>query len=122
MTASKLPTPLVSTDWLAGHLKDSDLRLLDCTVVMQPTPTGAYAFASGRDEYAKSHIPGAVFCDVTNELKDKSDPRPQMMPSAAQMTDVMSTLGVGAGTKVVLYDRGNHVWAARAWWTLKTFG
>jgi thiosulfate/3-mercaptopyruvate sulfurtransferase len=119
--SATFPTPLVSTEWLAEHLKDPDLRVLDCTVVMQQAPGGGYAFASGRDDYVKSHIPGAVFCDVTDDLRDRSDPRPQMMPSAQQISEVMAGLGVGAETRVVLYDRGNHSWAARAWWSLKTF-
>ncbi|MFZ1988624.1 MAG: sulfurtransferase [Alphaproteobacteria bacterium] len=121
-SSGTLKTLLVSTDWLAEHLKDADLRILDCTVAMVPTANGRYAFASGHDVYNESHIPGATFCDVTNDLKDKADPRPQMMPSAAQMSEVMGALGVSNSNKVIVYDRGNHAWAARVWWTLRCFG
>ena len=117
-----LPHGLVSTHWLAEHLHDADLRLLDCTVVMQFDPIGAPRFTSGRTDYDKAHIPGAVFCDVMQDLCDRSHPLPMMMASAQQVSDVMSKLGVGLGSKVITYDRGNHAWAARAWWTLRAFG
>lgn len=117
-----LPTPLVSSDWLADNLGAQDLVILDCTTIQEATPDGSYAFAPGKDAYAKGHIPGAVFCNVLETLADKDDTRPLMMPKPQAIKAAMETLGVGDGASVVVYDRGNHAWAARVWWSLKTHG
>lgn len=117
-----LPTPLVSTDWLAAHLDAPGLVILDCTTVQQQTPGGAYAFAPGREAYDDAHIPGAVFCDILGTLGDKDDPRPLMMPKPDAFKQAMEALGVGDDSAVVLYDRGVGSWAARVWWSLKTYG
>ena len=116
-----LPAPLIETDWLQEHLQDPDLRVLDCAVIMQPNE-GGYSFVSGRDEYAQGHIPGSVFVDVLSELCDQGHVLPLMMPPLEQIAQVMAVRGVGRGTRVVLYDRSNHAWAARVWWLLRVCG
>ncbi|WP_165793544.1 sulfurtransferase [Hyphococcus luteus] len=117
-----LPTPLVSTAWLADNLGAPDLVILDCTTVQEETPDGSYAFVPGRASYDDAHIPGAVFCDVLGTLGDKDDPRPLMMPKAGAFKEAMEALGVGDNSAVVVYDRGIGSWAARVWWSLKTYG
>lgn len=114
-----LPSPLVSTAWLADNLDAQDLRILDCSVVMRTAADGSYSFAPGREEYAAGHIPGAVFVDVLGELADKRTPLPMMMPAPEDFAAAMQRHGVGDGTAVVLYDRSNHAWAARVWWMLR---
>ncbi|WP_375202199.1 sulfurtransferase [Hyphococcus sp.] len=117
-----LTSPLASTDWLADNLSAPDLVILDCTTVQEATPDGSYAFAPGKDAYAKGHVPGAVFCNVLETLADKNDSRPLMMPKPDAFKTAMEALGVSDASSVVLYDRGNHAWAARVWWSLKTYG
>ncbi len=117
-----LPTPLVSTDWLADHLGAPDLVILDCTTVQEETPDGSYAFVAGRTSYDDAHIPGSVFCDVLGTLGDKDDPRPLMMPKPNAFKAAIEALGVGDDSAVVLYDRGIGSWAARVWWSLKSYG
>jgi thiosulfate/3-mercaptopyruvate sulfurtransferase len=121
-STSPMPKPLVSTEWLAAHLDDPDLRILDCTIVQKQTPDGSYAFGPGAEAYEESHIPGAVFVNVMQELRDPDNPLPLMMPQPAHFAETMSRIGVGEGTKVVIYDRGNHNWAARVWWSLRVMG
>ena len=116
-----LSGPLLDTDWLQKHLDDPDLRILDCSVSMQVTDN-EYRFVSGRDEYDQGHIPGSVFVDVLNELCDQGHVLPLMMPPLEQIAQVMAVRGVGEGTRVVLYDRSNHAWAARVWWLLRVCG
>jgi thiosulfate/3-mercaptopyruvate sulfurtransferase len=116
-----LPGILVETQWLQDHLQDPDLRILDCTVTMQITEN-EYHFASGRAEYDQGHIPGSVFVDVLGELCDQEHALPLMMPPPDRVAEIMAAHGVGAGTRVVLYDRGNHAWAARVWWLLRVCG
>jgi thiosulfate/3-mercaptopyruvate sulfurtransferase len=114
-----LPSPLVSTEWLAAHLEQPGLRILDCSVVMRTAEDGSYSFVGGRAEYAQGHIPGSVFVDVLGELAAKDNPLPMMMPAPDVFADTMAGYGVGSGTAVVLYDRSNHAWAARVWWLLR---
>src|SRR5690606_198990 len=118
----ELPSPLVETEWLARHLDAPTLRILDCSVVMIPTADGSYAFRPGREEWEQGHIPGSVFVDVMGELADKQSPLPMMMPPYEAFADALGAHGVGDGTHVVLYDRGNHAWAARVWWMLRAAG
>ncbi len=119
---TQMPTPLVSTEWLAENGDAPELVILDCTTVQQQTPDGSYAFVPGKEAYAKGHIPGAVFCNVLETLADKENPLPLMMPKPQAFKAAMEALGVGDQSQVVLYDRGNHAWAARVWWSLKTYG
>jgi thiosulfate/3-mercaptopyruvate sulfurtransferase len=112
---------LVDTDWLAAHLEDSDLRVLDCSVSLVPVE-GGVRLESGREAWAAGHIPGSGFADLMQELSDKSSRLPMMMPPAAQFAAALGRLGVGPGTRVVLYDTGNHTWATRVWWMLRAMG
>jgi thiosulfate/3-mercaptopyruvate sulfurtransferase len=116
------PSPLVETAWLDENLREPDLRILDCSVVMKSTGDGGYAFVSGRQEWEQDHIPGSVFVDVLKDLAAKDDPRPMMMPRLEEFAETMATFGVGEGTRVVLYDRSHHSWAARVWWMLRVCG
>jgi thiosulfate/3-mercaptopyruvate sulfurtransferase len=106
---------LISTDWFAAHLKDSDLRILDCTVHVTFNPATMFEISSGREDFERGHIPGAQFVDVLTELSDTSSSVPLMAPSAAQFASVMSRLGIAHGTRVVLYSAQNAYWATRVW-------
>ncbi|TAJ94512.1 MAG: sulfurtransferase [Gammaproteobacteria bacterium] len=114
--------PLVNTAWLAHHLGEPNIRILDCGVVTQHHEDGSYSFASGSGEWRHSHIPGSIHVDVLEELSDPNQAIPLMMPPIEEFSRLMAELGVGDGTKVVLYDRSNHAWAARVWWMLRVCG
>ena len=106
---------LVTTEWLAGELDANDLRVVDATYFLA---------GDGRDaasEYEAAHIPGAVFMDLA-ELADTSVDLPMMLPSPEKFASRMQSLGLGDGSRVVLYDRSPYHTAARAWWMLRTFG
>jgi thiosulfate/3-mercaptopyruvate sulfurtransferase len=117
------PEFLVSTDWLARHLGDPDVRLLDCTTHLPPLPDfSLYEVVSGRADFDKAHIPGAVFVDIEHDV---STPHPRlhfMLPGAERFAEAMSALGVGDDTHVVSYSSANHWWATRMWWMLRVFG
>jgi thiosulfate/3-mercaptopyruvate sulfurtransferase len=107
--------PLVSTDWLAAHLDDPRVRILDATFKLPgvlPLP---------KDDYLKAHIPGAVFFDV-DVVADHSSALPHMFPSAEQFGRDVGALGVGNGDTVVVYDGGGWVAGPRAWWMFLSFG
>ncbi|WP_267396099.1 MULTISPECIES: 3-mercaptopyruvate sulfurtransferase [unclassified Sphingomonas] len=106
---------LVTTEWLAGELGASDLRIVDATYVDA---------ALGRDpavEFEAAHIPGAVFMNLA-ELRDTGTDLPNMLPTAEKFASRMQSLGLGDGSRIVLYDNSPWHTAARAWWMLRTFG
>jgi thiosulfate/3-mercaptopyruvate sulfurtransferase len=116
------PESLVETDWLAARLEDPAVRVLECTAILHALPDGGYRAESGRATWAAGHIPGSGFADLTGELSDQSSPLRFMMPSPSQLASAMAALGVGDGTRVVLYDRAVNMWAARVWWMLRAVG
>ena len=114
MTSSN-DDPLVSTDWLAAHLGDPKLKVIDASYKMPgvlPLPS---------EDYLGAHIPGAVFFNV-NTIADPDDPRPHMYPTAEQFARDVSALGISSGDTVVAYDSGGWVAAPRAWWMFLSFG
>lgn len=113
---------LVSTEWLAEHLNDSDLVVLDCSVLIEPDSAGGMLVVSGRAHYEEGHIPSAGFADLTSDLSDADSPFDYTLPTPEQFCAAMGKLGVGDDSRVVLYDALNSVWAARVWWMLKWVG
>ena len=115
MTSLSLPL-LVPTSWLATHLGEPGLVLLDASWYL---PT------SGRDpraEYRASHVPGAVFFDL-DASSDPAAKLPHMLPTADQFGRFAGGLGVGSDSRVVVYDgSGTNISAARAWWMFRYFG
>jgi len=117
-----LEHPLVSTDWLAEHLNDPDIRILDCTLVAQHNEDGSYGFVSGINVWREGHIPNSIYVDVGGELSDQSRDVTLMMPPPEALARTLQAKGIGDGTTVICYDRGNHAWAARVWWMLRVCG
>ena len=109
------PKTLVSTDWLAKHLKDPDLRLLDASW---------YLPDAGRDpkaEYDAAHIPGARFFDI-DEIADLRSDLPHMVPPVEKFMSRMRAMGVGDGHQVVVYDGAGIMSAPRVWWLFRLMG
>ena len=113
---SVFSSPLVETGWLSEHLSDPDLRILDCSVFIQYREKATPLFVSGKDQWQQAHIPGSQFIDVINELSDPRQSLNMMMPPVDDFMEIMAGYGIGSGTKVVLYDALNNIWAARVWW------
>jgi thiosulfate/3-mercaptopyruvate sulfurtransferase len=119
--ASDSLSMLVSSDWLAAHLTEADLRVFDCSVALVPHGAGVRT-ESGKAAWAQGHIPGSGFVDLLADLSDRSIPLPIMMPPAEQFAAALGRYGVGPGMRVVLYDSGPHTWATRVWWMLRAMG
>jgi thiosulfate/3-mercaptopyruvate sulfurtransferase len=109
------PKTLVSTDWLARHLRDPDLRVLDASWYLPAMNRDAKA------EYAAAHIPGARFFDI-DEISDQRSSLPHMAPPPEKFISRMRTMGVGDGHQVVIYDGAGIYSAARVWWTFRLMG
>lgn len=105
---------LVSTEWLAGELGAADLRIVDAS----------WHLDSARDpaaDYEAAHIPGAVFMDLGG-LADTTTELPMMLPKPEKFASRMQSLGLGDGSRIVLYDSSDLHTSARAWWMLRLFG
>jgi thiosulfate/3-mercaptopyruvate sulfurtransferase len=106
---------LVSTEWLERELGAADLKVIDATLFLPGEPRDA------RAEYEAEHIPGAVFLDL-DEVSDRSNPVPHMVPPEAKFASRMASLGLRDGQRFVVYDNSPLHSAARAWWMLRSFG
>ncbi len=106
---------LVTTDWLAAHLTDADLRVLDGSWHMPQTRRDP------RREFLEAHIPGAAFFDI-DAVADHATALPHMLPDEATFARAVGALGVGDGDRVVVYDTRGVGSAARVWWTFRAFG
>ena len=106
---------LVSTDWLAQHLGEPDLTIVDSSWHMPASGR------RGREEYLEAHIPGARFLDI-DELSDRSNPAPHMLPNAQEFGAAMEKLGIGRDDRIIVYDNSPTRTAARGWFTLRHFG
>lgn len=113
---------LVQPQWLAGHLNDPQLRILDCTTHMIPQPVGASKIESGRPDYLSGHLPGAQHIDMVEDLSDASGAYPYTLAPAAKIEALLSRLGVGNDHRIVLYARSSLVTLTRAWYVLRTMG
>ncbi|MCR9126388.1 MAG: 3-mercaptopyruvate sulfurtransferase [Rhodobacteraceae bacterium] len=109
------PKTLVSTDWLAAHLKDPDLRVLDASWYLPDAGRDA------RAEYEAAHIPGARFFDIDDVSDHRSD-LPHMAPPVEKFMSRMRALGVGDGHQIVVYDGAGLLSAARVWWLFRMMG
>jgi thiosulfate/3-mercaptopyruvate sulfurtransferase len=109
------PRTLVSTDWLAAHLNDPDLRILDASWHMPDSGRNAQA------EYQATHIPGARFFDI-DDIADQRSSLPHMAPPPEKFISRMRAMGVGDGHQVVVYDSSGIFSAPRVWWTFKLMG
>ena len=99
------PEYLVSTDWLAEHLDDPDVRVFESTVFLRPRDGGGYRVESGPAEYESGHIPGAGFLDLQADFSDNDQRLRFMMPSADAFAEAAGRHGISETSKLVLYDR-----------------
>jgi thiosulfate/3-mercaptopyruvate sulfurtransferase len=109
------PKTLVSTDWLAAHLKDPDLRIFDASWYLPDAGRDALA------EYTADHIPGARFFDI-DDVSDSRSELPHMAPAVEKFMSRMRAMGVGDGHQVVVYDGMGLFSAARVWWLFRLMG
>jgi thiosulfate/3-mercaptopyruvate sulfurtransferase len=117
---------LVTTDWLAEHLDDPDVRVVDMRgyVVTRPVGPGVEEaeYRGARDEYLAGHIPGAVYVDWTRDIIDPDDPVPVQIASPGRFAEAMAERGIGDATHVIAVDHAGGQYATRLWWALSYYG
>ena len=109
--------PLISVDDLRARLGADDLCVIDARFSLADTE-------AGRRAYAESHLPGAVYLhldeDLSGPLGRHGGRHPLPSPEAAAAT--FGRAGVGVDTHVVAYDDGDGMVAGRVWWLLRWLG
>lgn len=111
-----LPTPLVSTAWLAAHLGEPDLVVLDASWYLPQQQRDP------RQEFLAGHIPGTHWFDLDAGSDPETD-LPHMLPPPGHFRATMESLGVGSHSRVVVYDgSGTQMSAPRLWWMLRAYG
>lgn len=109
------PKTLVSTEWLAAHIKDPDLRVLDGSWYLPQEARDPKA------EYDAAHIPNARFFDI-DDISDHRSELPHMVPPVEKFMSRLRAMGVGDGHQVVVYDGAGLKSAARVWWLFRLMG
>lgn len=105
----------VTPEWLADHLRDQDLAIVDGSFFMPDEKRNAH------DEYLQGHIPGAVLFDI-DAIADHSTDLPHMLPTPDVFAKAMQDLGISETMKIVVYDASGLQGVARVWWTLRLYG
>jgi thiosulfate/3-mercaptopyruvate sulfurtransferase len=117
---------LVQTGWLAEHLEDPDLRVVDIRGYVKKRDLGngrqEAEYLAARDGYDEAHIPGAVYIDWTRDITDPDEPVPVQVASPHRFAELMDSLGIGDNTHVVVYDHVGGQFATRLWWALMYYG
>jgi len=123
---SKHHTPnrdtLVSAQWLAEHLEDPHVRILDCTTHMVAQPVGPSKIISGQPDHKKSHIPGALHIDMVADLSDPQGQFPYTAIDAAKFAALMTRLQIQPSDHVVLYGQSSISSITRAWFIFYLHG
>ncbi len=107
--------PLVSTQWLAGHLGEANLVLVDASWHMPATGRKGHA------EYLANHLPGAVFFGI-DDIADKITDLPHMLPTPEAFAEAVGGLGIAENDTIVVYDEAGIFSAPRVWWTFRAMG
>ena len=113
---------LVETDWLAARLSDPGIRVVDIRGIIRPASAPAPHYVACHAEYAKGHIPGAVFVDWLVDIVQPDAPVPMTVASPERFAALMGRLGIGDRHTVIAYDDDGGHTASRLWWALNYYG
>ncbi|HTV45544.1 MAG TPA: 3-mercaptopyruvate sulfurtransferase [Stellaceae bacterium] len=109
------PEALVKSEWLALHLDDPRICVLDASFKLPGI------LPTAREDYEREHIAGAVFFDI-DDIAEPGTSLPHMVPSPELFARKIGALGIGDDTHVIVYDSTGLNSAGRAWWMLRLFG
>ncbi|WP_235869216.1 sulfurtransferase [Veronia nyctiphanis] len=113
---SVLDSNVISLDWLNTHLGHEGLKVVDASWFMPD------AGRDCRQEWAQERIPGSVFFDFDNVIKDTHSLLPHMMPSSENFEYLVGQLGISDDHSLIIYSQSGLFSAARVWWMFKVMG
>lgn len=128
MPASSLRERLLAqTGWLAAHLDDPDLRIVDMRGYVRSTDLGpghqSAAYVGAPEEYAEGHIPNAIYLDWTRDIVDPDDSVQVQVAPPERFAAALAQRGIGDEHLVVAYDaHPTSQFATRLWWALRYYG
>lgn len=114
---SETGDPLVTAEWLLANMSAPDVRIVDATWFAPFTNPPE----TGREAWARGHIPGAVHFDI-DDIADTTSGLPHMLPDAVKFSSRMRRLGLGDGNRLIIYDQNRFFAAARVWWMMRVMG
>lgn len=117
-----MTTSTRTVSWLAEHLADPDLVVIDSTTHLPIPDEGPYMPESGRATFDAEHIPGAHFADLLSDFADTDSTDAWTVPTSEKFAASAGRLGIGPGKTVLVYDQSNGFWATRFWWHLRLEG
>ena len=105
------PEMLASTEWLAEHIDDPNVRVVDCDEF---------------EPYLRAHVKNAVGIRVHHYIKHPNYPTAQteypLVAEPGVMKGLMEDMGIGDDTLVVAYDNSGSLYSTRFWWVLNYYG
>lgn len=113
---------LVETGWLADHLNDSSVRIVDIRGIIKPVTEPPPWYFNNRAAYERSHVHGAVYVDWLQDLVDHDAPIKMTPAPSGKLAQVLGSLGLGDGHTIVVYDDDGGLIACRLWWLLNYYG
>lgn len=116
-----MQSPIVSTTWLAEHLHDDNLRVVDIRGNVLPATQPPPHYFSHREAYNESHIPNALFVDWMVDIVEPESPSNDVL-SVERFVTLMRELGIDNDTVIVAYDDKDSMFAARFWWVMRYYG
>ncbi|HLR97825.1 MAG TPA: sulfurtransferase [Jiangellaceae bacterium] len=117
-----MATSVRTVSWLAAHLDDPDLVVVDATTHLPIPDEGPYVPESGRATFDQEHIRGAQFAELLSDFADEEAADPWTVPSSQKFAESAGRLGIGDGKTVIVYDQSTGFWATRFWWHLRLEG
>lgn len=125
-TSSLLPDTTVSPEWLAEHLNDDRLRVVDIRGYVRTQDLGggrqSAEYVGAGDEYDAGHIPGAVYVDWTTDIVDPDATVKAQIAAPERFATAMAERGIGDDSEVVIVDHTGGHFATRLWWALRYYG
>ena len=113
---------LIETNELNSILDNKNIRIVDCNVDLGYVDEGGYIIKTGKEEYLKTHIPNAVFLDLSHDLAAKNTHLSFMMPSEKEFEHHVGKVGINNNHEIILYSKGANYWATRLFLMFKAFG
>lgn len=113
---------LISAADLKNSLPDANTVILDATTFIRPDSVKRYRTEPGIEKFLSSHIPGAQFVDLQEELSEQNSAWRFMLPGADFFAVRIRAFGVSNTSRVVVYSTGDPWWATRLWWMFRVFG
>ncbi len=118
---------LTSPEWLAEHLQDPQVRVVDMRGAVRSVPQEdgreEAIYTGALDEYMAGHIPGSIYMDWTRDIVDLDDPVPVQVASPERFAEALGSRGIGDEHLIVVYDRHPTAqFATRLWWALRYYG